>query len=289
MTNLTVVTRSFQAGTGGESGKVFDEKVFDQKVAQPIANLLRFSEVVGNIVVVTNGEANNKLAEIIGDDNKTPTVRMLEKKFPTEIQSGKIIPHICKDWGNNPGSATALNEGLILSPTPWSMCWSPEIEMDGYKITSALNLAEKNNLFVVGFLRKRWWEKPQWNVVQNTACIWNIKLLESVGYFSSDCNGTGEKVTTLEFGDVPLAGMEDFHAMLRMMRAHRGEFRWGLVGRRNPLHWDTDFIPGSERELNHLKKVARQYLVMQAYADKIFPREKFENLMDEFFSVRHQD
>ena len=36
-------------------------------------------------------------------------------------------------------------------------------------------------------------------------------------------------------------------------------------------------------------KVARQYLVMQAYADKIFPREKFENLMDEFFSVRHQD
>lgn len=289
MEKITVVARSFQAGTGKEEGKVFDENIFKDKVAKPINNLLRFTEVIKSIVIVTNGEAGNKLAEVIGSDSKTPTIRMLEKTFPGEIKSGKIIPHICQNWGNNPGSATALNEGLALSPTIWSMCWSPEIEMDGYRITSALNLAEKNNLSVVGFLRKRWWEKAQWNVVQNTACIWNLESLRGVDYFSPDCNGIGKSVTTPEFGDVPLAGMEDFHAMLRMMKQYTDDFRWGLVGRTNPLHWDTSFVPGSERELNHLKKVARQYLVMMAYAREIFPTEEFEDLMDKFFAIRHQD
>ncbi len=284
-----MVTRSFQAGAAGFEGKSFDMSQFQKKVAEPINVLLRFPEVVGNIVVTTNGEAGNKLAEIIGPDGKTPTVRAFEEVFPSEVSSGKIILRVCADWGKNPGSGNALNEGIALATGQWVMCWSPEIEMDGYKIISALNLADEKKLMLVGFMRKRWWEKPQWNVVQNTACLWRTDAIKDIGGFAPECNGTGETVQTAEYGAVPLAGMEDFHAMLRLMGKYGDDFRWGLVGRKDPLHWDTDFPPGSEREENHLKKVARQYLVMKAYAGKIFAGVSFENLMDKLFSLRYQD
>lgn len=287
---IDVVTRSFQGGAGtGTEDKPFNMKQFEEKVARPILNLLRFPEVVGTIIAVTNGEIGNKLAEKIDKDGKTPTTRAFEEIFPAEMKSGKILVPICTSWGQNPGSGTALNEGIALVQSFKVMCWSPEIEMDGYRITSALDFAEARNLSVVGFLRKLYWERTQWNVVQNTACIWDTATIKSIGGFAAECNGTGETVNTAEFGEVPLAGMEDFHAMLRLMQKYGENFRWGLVGRTNTLKWDTDFEPGSERESNHLKKVARQYLVMQAYVRKIFPDKKLEDVLEKFFSYRQQD
>lgn len=285
---VDVIARSFQAGAGKEN-QPLDSELFIKKVLVPIRKLLSYEERVNKIIVVNNGEADNKLAEIIGSDGKTPTIRALESSFYEEIASGRMILHVCTNWGNNPGSATALNEGAALSDNHWVMPWSPEIEMDGYRITEALTLAEKNSLAVVGFMRKRWWERPQYNVVQNTASIWVAEKLKAIGGFSVECNGTGAVVHTSEFGAVPRAGMEDFHAMLRLMRVCESNFRWGLVGRCKPLHWDVNFQSGSERERNHLVKVARQYLVMRSYSEDIFKGESFEDVMDKLFACRHQD
>lgn len=291
MEKVNVVARSFQAGTG-TSEKPFKMEDFLDRVANPIKNLLRFHESVGSIIVVTNGEKGNRLAEIFSDDGKTPTVRALEETFPKEVENGTIIPHICMNWGPNPGSGNALNEGMKIATgdgSKWVMCWSPEIEMNGYRITEMLTLAEQRNLMVIGIMRKFYWEKPQWNVVQNTACLWQADIISSINGFAPECNGTGECVKTLEYGDVPLAGMEDFHAMLRIMKKYGDDFRWGLIGRTDPLFWRTDFEPGSERLMNHLKKVARQYLVMEAYINKIFPGEDFREVLERFFSCKHQD
>ena len=291
MDKVTVVTRSFQAGVGG-AGKEFNSILFAEKVAKPIRNLLRFSEAVRAIVVVTNGDPKSNLAENLIGENCTPTVSALRQTFPAEVESGIIIPMICYDWGKNPGSGNALNMGIeFVQAGDYGNCvmmWSPEISMDGYFISRALVFMEQRNLFVVGFLRERWWEKTQWNVVQNTATIWNVAVLHSIKGFSPECNGTGKTVKTSEFGEVPLAGMEDFHAMLRIMKSNP-DFRWGMVGRENPLTWDVNFEPGSERERNHLIKVTRQGIVMVEYAKMIFPELDFTTTMNRLFERYHQE
>ncbi len=290
MTALTVITRSFQAGTGGQ-GKSFDPVLFANKVARPLRNILRFSEVVRAVVVVTNGDPKSPMAEN-AEDGVTPTIAALRETFPNEITDGSLIPLTCENWGRNPGSGNALNDGIRIAeeryPGNYVMMWSPEIDVDGLRISQALNFIERRNLAVAGFLRERWWERPQWNVVQNTAAIWNSEVLLGVGGFAPECNGIGRTVRTEEFGEVPLAGMEDFHACLRIMKAN-GNFRWGMIGRAVPLRWDVEFDPGSERERNHMTKVARQFLVMREYARNIFPLMDFSEVMNRLFALYHQE
>lgn len=289
MDKVAVVARSFQAGTG-QGGKPFDKEIFERLVASPISQLLK-SQIVRNIIVVVNTEPGNKLAEI-ASNGVSPTKQALSDRFPAETGPNKMIVTGCENWGPNPGSAIALNKGLEIAENlpeiKWLLNWSPEIEMDGSRIELCLAHAERYNLSVVGFLRQSWWEKPQWHVAQNTASLWNITTLSGVNGFSAECNGTGKVVKTAEYGDVPLAGMEDFHAMLKILKKN-GTLRWGMVGRAEPLFWDTDFPAGSERLANHLKKVARQDQVMQAWANDIFPEMTFKKVMDKLFSTCYFD
>ena len=289
MEKVIVVTRSFQTGVG-EGGKSFNTEMFVQGVALPIRRLLK-DDVVGNIVVIVNGEQGNRLAEIPNNQGITPTMTALRDYFP-EVASGRILVSLCTNWGPNPGSAIALNDGLKIAQKQkdikYVLNWSPEIEMDGTRIGQGLSHAERHNLSVVGYLRQNWWERHQWNVAKNTACLWDIKTLSAVNGFALECNGTDRTIQTKEYGDVPVAGMEDFHAMLRMMKQFQ-ELRWGMVGRAEPLFWDTNFEPGSERLLNHLKKIARQYQVMQIYAKDIFPELSFNHVMERLFSSYHLD
>jgi hypothetical protein len=290
MEAITIVTRSFQAGTG-KGGKDFDKEYFYQRVAYPIRRLLAF-ENVASIVVVTSAEKGNVLAEIMSDGS-TPTTRAIKESFPDEVKNKRIVADICLDWGPNPGSGNALCQGAKLAKElnpeiNWIFNWSPEIEMDGFKIDMALAFARKRNLLVVGFLRDNWWEKPQWHVVQNTAAIWQYNIIEQFG-FARECNGTGKTIWTPEHGEVPLAGMEDFHTMLRAMKAMHNKFRWGMVGRERPLLWNTNFLPGSDRERRHLIKVTRQFEVMKAYSKDIFPELTFNEVMNRFFTLYHQD
>jgi hypothetical protein len=289
MEQVVVVTRSFQAGTG-KNGKPFDTEWFAKKVAHPISRLIKFDEVIRSIAVVINAEPNNPLAEI-QTKGLTPTMNALRDRFPEEIKEKRIIPHLCTSWGPNPGSGNALNEGAdIARKSPdikWVLHWSPEIEMDGYRIQEALGHAEGRNLSVVGILREQWWAKTQWLIAQNTASIWDLEKLKRVEGFSPQCNGTGRTIRTESLGEVPLAGMEDFHAMLRMMKQDI-LFRWGMCGRSNPLFWDTSFPLGSERERRHLAKIERQFGVMQAWAKDVFPELTFEQVMNRFFECYHQ-
>ncbi len=288
MQAITVVTRSFQTGTGGV-GKKFNAEFFKEKVAKPIRKLLRFQETVKRIVVVTNGDLRSNLAENLIGKNITPTVAALRETFPEEVACKRIITMVCLDWGKNPGSGNALNMGLeFTQKDDYVMMWSPEIYIDGYLIAKTMDFMEQRKLLVAGLLRENWWEKTQWNMAQNTAAIWNVAALKSVDGFAPECNGTGSTVNTEEFGEVLLAGMEDFHAMLRIMKINP-DFRWGMVGRENPLEWDTNFEPGSERGRNHLIKVARQAIVMAEYAKMIFPELSFSATMNRLFSRYHQE
>ncbi len=286
MKGITVITRSFQAGTGGKDGKEFDGESFSRRVAHPIKQLLR-DEILERIIVLVNGAPGNSLAERNDKNGEFPTVSALNDAFPKEVSLGRIVLVACTAWGYS----TPLNEGLRIArehEVARVLIWSPEIEMDGYRVREALKHAEQRNLPVVGFLRQRWWERPQWNVCQNTAAVWEITHLFSVGGFDPRCDGTGQTISIPDFGEVPVAGLEDFHALLRMMK-HDPDFRWGMVGRASPLIWDTNFPKGSERERNHLAKIGRQYQVMRFWAEEIFPDVSFEQAMDRFFACGHMD
>lgn len=289
MEKVAVVARSFQAGTG-EKGKQFDQELFERLVASPISRLLK-AAAVEKIIVVINTEPGSKLAEIVSN-GVSPTMQALKDRFPEEMHSERIKTIYCDNWGPNPGSAIALNIGWSFAETltgiNWVLNWSPEIEMDGGRIELGLAHAERYHLSVIGFLRQSWWEKPQWHVAQNTASLWDIKMLRKVNGFDPKCNGIGRTIKTAEYGDVPLAGMEDFHAILKMLKL-MPELRWGMVGRAEPLFWDTNFPAGSERLANHLKKIARQDQVMQAWANDVFPELTFKKVMDRFFAACHID
>lgn len=128
--------------------------------------------------------------------NTTPTVSALKDAFGLEIATGRLIPRICFDWGKNPGSATALNEGAYVAwkaGARWVMNWSPEIDLTGERIPQIVLFAERHDLSVAGFLRRRWWERPQWHVVQNTAALWRLDALETVGRFAASAMGRGAR------------------------------------------------------------------------------------------------
>jgi len=289
---IGVVTRSFQAGVG-DNEKPFNTEEFERRVRLPIQRLLH-CECVVLVIVMVNTEPGNPLAEIISEEGGlSPTERALRDSFPNEISSKRLIVRPCSDWGKNPGSAVALNQGDDVAREcgmATVLHWSPEIQLTDYHLHQLMMHAEQHQLMVTGLLRQRWWERAQWNVAQNTAALWNLHLLKQVGGFDPRCNGTGETINVPEYGDVPLAGMEDFHAMLRIMKLSPVDnFRWGMAGRSEPLIWDVNFPAGSSREKNHLIKVARQYAVMRQWAEEIYPELPFEVVMDRLFTCYHQD
>jgi len=75
---------------------------------------LKFQEIVGTIIVAVNAEKGNRLAEI-ETDGDTPTSIALKQAFAKEIDDQKIIVEMCRNWGSNPGSGTALNEGTKIA------------------------------------------------------------------------------------------------------------------------------------------------------------------------------
>lgn len=303
---LFAVTRSFQGGTDFES---FDRKKFDEGVVKPIRRLLNTApSAFGGIAVVTCAEPGSKYAEevrLIGNERHnptmndddlgnmefmTPTTQHLRAAFPDEVASGRIVPILCKDWGLNAGSGTAINEGIEVARQRGAdkvMVWSPEINLDGFMVHEMLNHMDQHALRLVGYMRNRWYQRLQWTFAQNTCAIWDIDLLNMVGGMNPACNGDGKTmVSTIEFGDVPLAGMEDIELYLRAS-AMLGEFvRWGAVGQRHPAIWNLALKkPGTREYDDNLKKIARQALVMDEYARRIFPYHEPIEVYDRMMQV----
>lgn len=301
MPKLFAVTRSFQGGATFDS---FDVSRFEKGVVAPIKKLLTTAppELVG-IAVVTCAEVGSKYAEEVrtdrsdpttsysdDSDDRTPTVHHLREAFPEEIASGRLVTILCKDWGLNAGSGTAINAGIEVARQQGAdnvMVWSPEIDLSGHMVSEMLNHMDGHALRLVGYMRNRWYQRLQWTFAQNTCAIWDIDLLNMVGGMNPACNGDGKTtVSTIEFGEVPLAGMEDIEAYFRAS-AELGEFvRWGTVGQRHPATWSLALKkPGTREYDDNLKKIARQALVMDEYAKRIFPNLEPIDVYDQMMQV----
>lgn len=284
---LFAVTRSFQ---GGATFASFDSEKFDRGVVAPVTKLLSSApEEFAGLAIVTCGEPGNKYSEEV-IDGETPTVRALREAFSDEIAIGRIIPVVCSDWGLNAGSATAINAGVEVARSHSAhkvLVWSPEIDLSGHMVSEMLNHMEQHALRLVGYMRNRWYQRLQWAFAQNTCAIWDMGLLDLVSGMNPSCNGDGKTtVSTLEFGEVPLAGMEDIEAYFRAS-AICGEFiRWGCVGMRHPAIWSLALKKPDTREYDdNIKKIARQALVMDAYAKRIFPDIEPIDVYDQMMRV----
>lgn len=176
------------------------------------------------------------------------------------------------------------------------MNWSSELKVTSAHISKALDHIERHLLDVCGFLRSLCWLRPtQWMVPQNTGAIWNANLLQSIGGFSPECNGDGKTtVHTEAFGKVPLAGMEDMHAIIRMFSVALAQGndlpRLGMVCMAEPIFWDLSLKkPGTREYDDNMKKIARQAEVARVYAKNIFPDKSPEETFLMIMSQMHID
>lgn len=294
-THIAFCNRSFQAGAG--LTKKFDHGQFLKNVVPPIKKLIRMGFTV---IVVVCGDQSTRFAEAVDENGETPTTRALKSEFPLETtydaceendwRSPLLITHVVTEgWGLNAGSGEALNQGwqvAIENGCEYFAPFSSEMTLDETLIAEGLELITEQKLSVVGFYREHWQEKRQWQVPQNTLCVWDLQQLAAVNGFQAVCNGTGETITTEDRGDVLLAGMEDFYTALLIMQ-NSEDFAWAMVGAENPLPWDTNFEPGSTRETDHLNKVARQGYVMLAWAQKVYPLQDPETTINQFFARQY--
>jgi hypothetical protein len=286
-TRLFTITRSFQ---GGATFVTFDKAKFEKGVVAPIKKLLATAppEFIG-IAVVTCAEAGSRYAEEVMDGD-TPTMVALKSAFPNEITQGKIVPVVCENWGLNAGSGTAINEGISIARQRGAdkvLVWSPEIDLNGHMVSEMLNHMEDHALKLVGYMRNRWYQRLQWAFAQNTCAIWDLDLLKAIDDMNPACNGDGKTtVSTPEFGEVALAGMEDIEAYFRASK-FIGEFvRWGAVGMRHPAVWNLALkVPGTKEYDDNAKKLARQGLVMDEYAKRIFPHLEPIEVYDQMMQV----
>ena len=300
-TRLFATTRSFQ---GGATFDTFDVEKFKKGVVAPITKLLSTAppEFMG-IAVVSCAEVGSKYAEqVVLDRNnptlphdddiydRTPTTHYLREAFPKEVAAGRVVPVLCKNWGLNAGSATAINDGIAVARqhgTDDVLVWSPEIDLDGHMISAMLAHKQRYALKLAGYMRNRWYQRLQWAFAQNTCAIWDLDTLKAVDDFNSACNGDGKSVvSTPEFGEVPLAGMEDIEAYFRASRHFGESLRWGAVGMQNPAVWNLALKkPGTREYDDNAKKIARQGLVMDAYASRIYPELEPVEVYDRMMQV----
>ncbi len=281
---LCAILRSFQAGVGWV--KPLDATVFE-KTERVVRKLLSFQNI-DVLYVAVNAERGNPLSEQIDNENKTPTMHALSRVFANEVVSGRLVLVAVHDWGKNPGSARAISHviGMLPLHAEYVAVLSQELDLDEPLFSAAYGLARDNDLSVIGFLREHWNEKFQWQLPQNTGAIWNVFQLRRIGAFDPACDGTGEtiRVHSPELGeiDAPVAGMEDFHAMLRMFREDPKGFSWGMIGGSSPLRWDVSFPEGSDRLKNHLTKVERQAVVMRTWVERIVPHLSWDMFTKKF-------
>lgn len=278
-----VCIRSFKSGIGYLKPRI-NQVEFSEYVSLLFRSIegIRKNSHVGNIYVIVNGDPKSTLAESAYPDGTTPTTRILAREFRG---SKVVIPVVVTAWGANPGSGVPILEAAKRSKAAgreYLLVLSKEITLSAELFNRAIHVAREKRLDAVGFYRQYWWQRLQWRVPQNTCCLWHLnELLEF--RFDPRCDGDG---STIEIGGqaVPIAGMEDFHLLLRIMKAHWTSLRWGMVGGQSPLVWDTSHKNEAERHWHDIK-LLRQESVMWQYLQEIFPEET-ERAMDQFFYSR---
>lgn len=286
---VSVVSRLFQVGANAQS---YDYAKFT--VATTAFRKILASDDVNRLIIVTNTEAGNKLAEVVDADGIAPTVYAVQNEFVSE--GDRVVAIQYDKWGRNPGSAMAVTygceEAVRQGETELIMPWSSELSVTPSQIARAIAFLESRGLDIVGFHRQGWFHKLQYHVFQNTGAIYRLKVLVDNECFSADCDGNGGRTIEVpEFGAVPLAGMDDFHFLLRALKS-AGSIRWGMVCREAPLPWNVNFEPGSQRALQHAQKVARQEAVMYQYITDVFGtsnRQEQDEILSRIFAGMQMD
>lgn len=281
---MIAVTRSFQRGATFET---FDEERFISSVVKPIKKLLSNApcELTAVAVVSCVDQSASFCEQSI--NGETPTLIHLDKHFKNEILNGLIIPVACHNWGLNAGSATAINDGIAAARTAHTrdiLVWSPEFDLDGEMLRLMRKHKSQHGLGLVGYLRENWHLRTQWTFPQNTCALWSKSVIDAAGGFNPNCNGDGKRsINSPEFGNIPLAGMEDFEMYLRATK--QASMQWGVVGARRPAKWDVSlYKPGTKEFMDNAKKVARQGLVMNAYINQHFPGQDLIDVYSKILS-----
>ncbi|MBU0597448.1 hypothetical protein KKF61_00450 [Patescibacteria group bacterium] len=278
-----VIIRTFKTGAGPRKKPPPDEHIrYRDQIAEAIKRI-KDSVFVRHVYVVVNGDPDSPLAEIPYADGSTYTTRLIRQLFP----HSNVRTLVCTEWGMNPGSDSALNQAIYTIKNSgdhprWVLMLSKEIQMNELILHEAILLNDRHDLVVCGFFRQNWWERYQWQMVQNTAALWDFKTLIKFDGFDHRCNGTGETIE-VDGINVPLAGMEDFHLLLRIQAVRGRSYRWGMVMKTEPLTWDLSRKNLAEMTLHNIK-VARQAAVMHRWADEIMPKSDWSTIMNLCFS-----
>lgn len=297
---VSIVCRWFQIGAGlpGEDGiiKPFNPQDFETRLAAPLRRFMRaMGSEVKSIVVVSNADDRFGLGEGLGEHDQTPTVHAIRQAFREEVAHGFIKTVVDPIWGNNAGSAHALNIGWELAAKEDSathiLSWNPELQMTEGLLARMIAHMERHALDFVGAYRQGYWRLYQWQLAQNTACLYPVPVLQKLGGFSHEnCDGNdGATIEVPGIGKVSLAGMDDFDLALRFAKTFDRIPRWGMVGRADPFLWDINFAPDSDRAKLLQAKIARQPIVMEKWVARHFPGVAYHDFMDSFFAHRHED
>ncbi len=265
--HCTLVTRSFQPQKNIVN---FDILLFKKRFLQPLQKLTSKNQYLKEIIVLINGETDNQFAEAADDNGQFPTVFYLQQLTNLAINGIAIRPIVCKRWGLNVGSASALNMGLQNVSTDLVMFWSAEMDISGRQMNQAIDVMYQEKLNLLGFLRDDWFYHPSRCIPQNTAAIWKTKNLKKIDGFSEFCNGNHQTMITLEDGaQALLAGMEDFHALIQLS-AIKKNFSWGMIGSNRPIKWNIN-----QNKRNQLK-IKRQETVMNKYIKLLKPKDSIQ-------------
>lgn len=281
---IALITRTFQPNATIDT---FDEKRFKEKFVKPLSKLLCKNKIVNKVIILTNIEDNNKYSEPLNEYGESSSLYHIKKHFNKEIKNGLIEIIQVEKWGENAGSGQALTEGAKYAESigyKYIMNWSCEIDLSFYEIFGAFEILKKNKHSVVGFTREKWWLKFQWNLPQNTACIWNLDHLKSVGYFNPYCDNNKETIKNDLFGDIPLQGMEDFYSLLNINKSIEG-FSWGMYGIEKPLKWNCETDLNTELGKLNSRKIYRQEAVINHYIEQNYDKNiKNEDILSALFS-----
>lgn len=271
MEKTDVIVRAFQPGAG--KGKEFDRTRFEQGLKMPVQKVLRTRpDWLRSVVIVSCGDQESPAGEAVVA-GMTPTMQAIHDLMPEEVEKGLVHTVLCTNWGENFGSATALNDGIAYAQRfdpSQIVIWSPEIALDGFRLMEMQLHKERHALEFCGYFRESWYDRTQWMFAQNTLCLWDTTILTNG--FNPECNGTGRTVEIEGIGKVSVAGMEDFRRVLEAYATSGKMPRWGMAGERNPVLWNTGLKqPGTEEYRRNFEKIARQRAVMEIYIRDIFP------------------
>ena len=287
MKKHSIVIRAWQRGAG-RPGVAFDQPAFERRLGRPIDLMLRTSDhKLARIVVVVNTDRRfpDFIGETVVHDGLTPTMRELKARF------GDAIDVLADpEWGNNAGSASALNAGwrhaAHCADVSHILSWNPEMALTGHHVERMRHHVYEHNLEICGYLRRGYWERPVFHLFQNTAAMYSTSALKEAGGFDTRCDGNdGTTIDIDGLGRVTLAGMDDQDLLLRLTKA-RGEVpRIGMVGRRDPAQWQRHFPEEPERQKAFDIKIRRQYAVLRAWTHIHLPQMSLEDYLDLVFQA----